>query len=311
MAGRRRTGQFAGTLSALIVSDREQRMKREEADHEFERKWQQSLAEKAIESGQLVPQFSTQGGGLPRVTGFERGQPQDFQSLLMGAGQGQGASPGLLGQGGPGAGQGGFDASGYKVDFDFGPGGQLKGYSLKRKEPKERLQEEILATSRAPTSAFIPQATSFLQERLPQTPFVPGPEGGFLTSRQPLMAGENFAPGWLVGRDQVAAGLAPGLAPQLQMQRIQSLLQQGQQADLLESPTQSLIDRSTGRLIREIPRDSVLGGAKDGIVDRSEFEADLQRAHQAIANGKSPAAVRQRLLEGYPDLADEIDAALF
>src|SRR3990167_2259624 len=65
----------------------------------------------------------------------------------------------------------------------------------------------------APPQAFEPQARQQLQTQLPQTSFVSGPEGGFITGSQV----ESF-PGGTVPRQDVIGALTPQLSSQFQTQ---------------------------------------------------------------------------------------------
>lgn len=88
--------------------------------------------------------------------------------------------------------------------------------------PRDQLTQDIIqsqsglsAAQATPSSAFAPQAQSILGKQLPQTPFVSGPEGGFVTGRR-----VEAMPSSIVPRPQVIGGLAPGLAPQLRQDAI-------------------------------------------------------------------------------------------
>lgn len=85
MAGRRRTGAFAETLSALVLSDRESRLKREDEEREFQRKWQLAGIEAGLEAGRIEPRF--RGGTF---TGFGPRQVSPIESQLFGTGAPQG-----------------------------------------------------------------------------------------------------------------------------------------------------------------------------------------------------------------------------
>lgn len=90
MSSRRRTGALASGLNVLggaVGLDIERRLKQEDADREFERKWQQAITEQAVKSGQLIPQFSTQTGQRPLLTGFEQRPPTDPLQAIFGEGE--------------------------------------------------------------------------------------------------------------------------------------------------------------------------------------------------------------------------------
>lgn len=103
MAGRRRTFEgpaaAAGIVSAALVSDDERRRQFAEklalAGIEADRELSQTAIKSALESEQLVPQISMEGG-RPRVTGFEQRQPFSVEDVLTGKSQFDGQLGGLF-----------------------------------------------------------------------------------------------------------------------------------------------------------------------------------------------------------------------
>lgn len=124
-------------------------------------------------------------------------------------------------------------------------------------------QQGLSTAQQAPVQGFIPQAQEQLQGALPQTPFVPGPQGGFITSGQPI---DPQSQG-IVPREQVVNRLAPGIAPGLQQQGIQQ--------------AQGLVTQSIdqARLLGAIPRPK----------QEDDIQAELQRI---IGGGVQPQAAQ-------------------
>src|SRR3990167_9277713 len=60
------------------------------------------------------------------------------------------------------------------------------------------------------------QASGLLERNLPQGPFVPGPEGGFIAS---ATGGIDAAPNTLIPRPQVVQSLAPSMGAAMTQQR--------------------------------------------------------------------------------------------
>lgn len=152
------------------------------------------------------------GGGSRSVKG-QQGAPQPLtieQLQAMMGGQGQ-----LMPQN--------------QMTTQFDATGAVKGFNMQPLDAREQVgrgllnaQGMLMEAQQAPPQQFMPQAQTMLQQNLPQTPFVPGPGGGFITSNAPI---DPRSQG-IVPRQDVVGGLAPGLAPRLQQQGVQQAQQQ-------------------------------------------------------------------------------------
>ena len=178
--------------------------------------------------------------------------------------------------------------------------------------PREGLFQDVRASQQALQKArgltdadFLQQATSTarsqITERLPRTPFVPGPEGGFITGRS-----VEAAPTGLISRPEVAGSLAQSVAPQLATQLRQRGVEGAQQRfSKLQEEIKAL--QGSGLLTG--------GETAETLTDTQQFRQDIQDAVAAVQTGKiTRKEAMQRIRRRWPDklnIVDEIERRLF
>ena len=143
----------------------------------------------------------------------------------------------------------------------------------------------------APPQAFMPQARQQLQTQLPQTPFVSGPEGGFITGSQ-----VEALPGATVPRPQVVESLAGQLAPQLQVQA--RMTQPGMMQPVYERTREGQLRR-----VGDVPKGSRILSMPKAFDEA--FSAE-QPAWPGVGQTESPAALLRQPGAGGGGDADPI-----
>lgn len=113
--------------------------------------------------------------------------------------------------------------SGYDTSISLDPTGQLKGVNLNRMSPVDQIRQSLMNASTGvqqaqniPGQELMPQAMGQLNQNIPQTPFVQGPGGGFITSQNQFEA----SPESIVPREQVMGVFAPEIVNQIRQKRV-------------------------------------------------------------------------------------------
>lgn len=191
------------------------------------------------------------------------------------------------------------DLSGYDTSINLDPTGQLKGMTLNRLSPVDQIRQSLMNASSGvqeaqaiPNQALIPQAIDQLQQTIPQTPFVQGPGGGFITSQQPFQA----SPESIVPREQVMGAFAPDIAAQIRAQKVaqaqaemQRIQQLAQILGAVQPQMNPVVMADQGRLqtIGEVPKGAVVikPGGGSGASDL------IARARQRLAEKSGKASL--------------------
>lgn len=272
MSGRQRNGAFAGTLTSLVLQDRERRMKQEDSRTEFDRRLQAAGIVAGIKSGAISPQFNPQG----QLQGFQKNQaaqqdPLSIDELVKGGAE---VTQHIKGPNGTTI---TIRHKSPKADKPLSPQNQLY-------QDTRNAADNLQRNQAMPAETFIPEARQQLINNLPETPFVNGPDGGFITGQD--------VEGQTVPRSQVVSAMAPQVAQQM--------------APTIKQP---MIDQAQGNLDNLMQTRQMLSPTRVAKTsDTVSFRQDIQDAVTAVSNRKiSKKDAINRLMRAYPDKAKKID----